>query len=194
MLTKYDEQYMFLPNQNMKSIFADYFNDIYKIDVSTKYAELMAGFIGKPDIPALFAGYWALYLSQLPEAVFQQVNENFYRTTFFELCRQHLSKYFTFALESSYAAGRTDLEFIGKYHAKYAGLRYLLEFKYYSNARWKKTGGKGGAKISDFQPPETDINQLKAYEAEWKKEHPGGEKKSFLVYCIGNLGFRVFPV
>ncbi|MCP4153118.1 MAG: AAA family ATPase, partial [bacterium] len=28
MLTKYDEQYMCLPNQNMKSIFADYFNDI----------------------------------------------------------------------------------------------------------------------------------------------------------------------
>ncbi|MCP4150998.1 MAG: AAA family ATPase, partial [bacterium] len=193
MLTKWDEQYMCLPNLNMRSIFVDYFNDLYKIDVSTKYAGLMAGFIKSPDIPALFAGYWELYLSQLPEAIFQQVNENFYRTTFFELCRQHLSSYFTFALEKSYAGGRTDLEFIGKYHTQFAGLRFLLEFKYYSNARWKKSSSKINGKISRFQPPEADIKQIKAYEAQWKKEHPNGVNKSFLVYCIGNQGFRVFP-
>ncbi len=194
MLTKWDEQYMCLPNLNMRSIFVDYFNDLYNVDVSTKYAELMAGFIRNPDIPALFAGYWELYLSQLPEAIFQQVNENFYRTTFFELCRQHLSGYFTFALEKSYAGGRTDLEFIGKFHTQFAGLRFLLEFKYYSNARWKKSTGETGGKISEFQPLETDIKQLKAYEAQWKQENPNGEHKSFLVYCIGNQGFRVFPV
>ncbi len=194
MLTRWDEQYMCLPNLNMRSIFVDYFNDLYKVDVSTKYAELMAGFIKKPDIPTLFAGYWELYLSQLPESVFQQVNENFYRTTFFELCRQHLSGYFTFALEKSYAGGRTDLEFIGKFHTQFAGLRFLLEFKYYSNARWRKESGKSGGNISRFQPPEADIKQIKAYEAQWKDEHPEGEHKSFLVYCIGNQGFKVFPV
>ncbi len=194
MLTKRDEQYMCLPNLNMRSIFVDYFNDIYKIDVSTKYAELMAGFVNQPDIPSLFAGYWDLYISQLPEAIFQQVNENFYRTTFFELCRQHLSDHFTFEVESSYAAGRTDLEFIGKFHTPFAGLRYLLEFKYYSNGKWKKISAGIDGNIAQFQPPETDINQLKAYEKEWKEEHPEGEKKSFLVYCIGNQGFRVFPI
>ncbi|MCP4216296.1 MAG: AAA family ATPase, partial [bacterium] len=193
MLTKWYEQYMCLPNLNMRSIFVDYFNDIYKIDVSTKYAELMAGFIKNPDIPTLFAGYWELYLSQLPEAIFGKVNENFYRTTFFDLCRQHLSGYFTFALEKSYAGGRTDLEFIGKFHTQFAGLRFLLEFKYYSNARWKKVSGKIGGNISLFQPPEADMKQIKAYEWQWKKEHPDGENKSFLVYCIGNQGFRVFP-
>ncbi len=199
MLTKWDEQYMCLPNLNMRSIFVDYFNDLYKIDVSTKYAELMAGFIDQPNIPELFAGYWELYISQLPEAIFQQVNENFYRTTFFELCRQHLSGYFTWALEKSYSSGRTDLEFIGKYHTKFAGLRYLLEFKYYSNAQWKKIsrtlpGKKTGKKISQFRALERDIEQLKAYEAEWKKEYPHAGNKSFLVYCFGNQGFRVFPL
>jgi len=78
------------------------------------------------------------------------------------LCRQHLSDYFTWPVETSYAGGRTDLEFIGKYHAKFAGLRFLLEFKYYSNARLKKTGKK----ITQFQPPEKDISQLKTYEKE----------------------------
>jgi hypothetical protein len=43
---------------------------------------MMAGFVHQPDIPKLFAGYWELYISQLPEAIFQQVNENFYRTTY----------------------------------------------------------------------------------------------------------------
>jgi hypothetical protein len=219
MLTKRDDQYMCLPNLNMKSIFVDYFNELNHIDVSTKYAELMAGFIHHPDIPGLFAGYWELYVSQLPEAIFQQVNENFYRTTFFDLCRQHLSGYFTWNLESSYASGRTDLEFIGKYHTKFAGLRFLLEFKYYSNARLKKisrspaeparekkngqsgepgpgkkTGKKDTAKISGFQPPEKDIKQLKAYGAEWKNHHNHPGNKTFLVYCFGNQGFRVFPV
>jgi hypothetical protein len=226
MFTKRDDQYMCLPNLNMRSIFVDYFNEIYKIDVSTKYAELMASFINHPDIPALFAGYWELYISQLPEAIFQRVNENFYRTTFFDLCRQHLSNYFTWTLESSYASGRTDLEFIGKYHTQFAGLRFLLEFKYYSNARWnkikrglpvsagegeskmkngqsgepgtsKKTGkqnrGKKVTKISQFQAPEKDIKQLKAYGAEWKREHPLPGNKTFLVYCFGNQGYRVFP-
>jgi hypothetical protein len=196
MLTKHDDQYMCLPNLNMKSIFADYFNEINKIDVSTKYAELMAGFINHPDIPGLFGGYWELYVSQLPESIFQQVNENFYRTTFFDLCRQHLSRYFTWALESSYASGRTDLEFIGKYHTKFAGLRFLLEFKYYSNARLYKIspGLPVSDKISQFQPPAKDIEQLKRYDTEWKKQHPQPGNKSFLVYCFGNQGFRVFPV
>jgi hypothetical protein len=216
MFTKRDDQYMCLPNLNMKSIFLDYFNEIYKIDVSTKYAELMAGFINHPDIPELFAGYWDLYISQLPEAIFQRVNENFYRTTFFDLCRQHLSNYFTWALESSYASGRTDLEFIGKYHTQFAGLRFLLEFKYYSNARWNKIkrglpvsageskmkNGQTGkqnrrkkvTKISQFQAPEKDIKQLKAYGAEWKKQHPFPGNKTFLVYCFGNQGYRVFPI
>jgi hypothetical protein len=203
MFTKRDERYMCLPNLNMRSIFVDYFNEINKIDVSTKYAEMMSSFVDNPDIPVLFAGYWELYISQLPEAIFQRVNENFYRTTFFDLCRQHLSDYFTWALEKSYSSGRTDLEFIGKYHGKFAGLRFLLEFKYYSNAQWKKmsrklpgqsTGKKPQGKISRFQALEKDIKQLKSYEAQWKKEHPQPGNKSFLVYCFGNQGFRVFPI
>jgi hypothetical protein len=41
---------------------------------------------------------------------------------------------------------------------------------------------------------EEDIKQLKAYEAEWKKQHPYPGNKSFLVYCFGNQGYRVFPI
>ena len=61
-------------------------------------------------------------------------------------------------------------------------------------ASGKKISADINGSIAQFHAPEADINQLKAYEKEWKKEHPRGEKKSFLVYCIGNQGYRVFPI
>jgi len=68
---------------------------------------MMQHFVNQPNLPALFADYWELYVSQLPEAIFQQVNENFYRTTFFQLCSIYLSKWFTWNVERSYLQGRT---------------------------------------------------------------------------------------
>ncbi len=99
MLTRHDEFYLRLPNLNMKQIFTEYFNEIHRIDVSTKYAEMMQGFVNTLNLKQLFADYWELYVSQLPEIIFQQVNENFYRTTFFELCSRFLSRWFTFNVE-----------------------------------------------------------------------------------------------
>jgi len=52
---------------------------LHHIDVSTQYADMMQSFVKQPDLPKLFSDYWRLYVSQLPEAIFQQVNENFYR-------------------------------------------------------------------------------------------------------------------
>ena len=82
MLTKQDDFLLQLPNLNMRQIFVEYFNELHHIDVSTKYATMMQSFVNTPDLPKLFADYWRLYVSQLPEAIFQQVNENFYRATF----------------------------------------------------------------------------------------------------------------
>ncbi len=44
MLTKQDDFYMRLPNLNMRKIFVEYFNELHRIDVSTRYAEIMQGF------------------------------------------------------------------------------------------------------------------------------------------------------
>lgn len=95
LLTRADRFYMRLPNLNLRQIFVQYFNELHHIDVSTRYAELMQSFVNEPNLDRLFAGYWQIYISQLPEALFQQVNENFYRTTFFELCSRYLSPWFT---------------------------------------------------------------------------------------------------
>ena len=165
----------------------EYFNELHHIDVSTKYADLMRNFIDQPDLPTLFAGYWEFYVSQLPETIFQQVNENFYRTTFFELCSRHLSRWFTWNVERSYPQGRSDLEFIGKYHEKYARTRIVIEFKDYSNAACKEFK----TTIDDFQLQ--DI-QIAGYVKGLQNEYPEAQISQFVIYCIGDRGFRMFEI
>jgi hypothetical protein len=190
MLTRQDDFYLKIPNLNMRQIFTEYFNEIHRIDVSTKYADVMRGFVNSLNLHQLFADYWELYVSQLPEAVFQQVNENFYRTTFFELCSRFLSRWFTWNVERSYPKGKTDLEFVGKFHEKFAGIRMVIEFKYYSNAEFRKL--KTG--IDDFQLREEDTEQISGYAEGLKAEYPEAKISLFVIYCFGNQGFRVFEV
>ncbi|MBF0227374.1 MAG: AAA family ATPase [Desulfobacterales bacterium] len=190
MLTRKDDFYLKLPNLNMRQIFVEYFNEIHHIDVSTKYAEMMQGFVNSLDLPKIFADYWELYISQLPEAIFQKVNENFYRTTFFELCSRYLSRWFTWNVERSYPQGKTDLEFVGKFHEIFAGIRIVIEFKYFSNADFKKFK----TKITDFQLHAEDLKQLKGYVEGLKQEYPEAKISQYVIYCFGNQGFKIFDV
>jgi hypothetical protein len=190
MLTKQDHFYLKLPNLNMRQIFVEYFNEIHQIDVSSRYTEIMQRFVNQPQLEELFAGYWEHYVSQLPEAIFQQVNENFYRTTFYELCSRYLSHWFTWHIERSYPQGKSDLEFVGKHHEKFAGLRWVIEFKYYSNRKIKalKTN------IEQFKLIEADTEQIKGYVEGLKQEYPEAKISQFVIYCFGNQGFRVFAL
>lgn len=190
MLTKQDRFLLRLPNLNMRQIFVEYFNELNHIDVSTRYAKLMSEFVQHPNLEKLFAGYWELYVSQLPAAIFQKVNENFYRTTFFELCSRYLSFLFTWNVERSYPQGSSDLEFVGKYHEQYAGLRWVIEFKYYSNAEFKKLN----TKIENFQLQSEDTKQIAGYVEGLRTEYPEARIAQYVIYCFGNKGFRVFQV
>jgi hypothetical protein len=174
----------------MRQIFAEYFNEIHRIDVSAKYGEMMQGFLNTLNLHQLFADYWELYVSQLPEAIFQQVNENFYRTTFFELCSRHLSKWFTWNVERSYPQGRTDLEFVGKYHEKFAGVRMVIEFKYFSNAEFRKMK----TSIKKFSLRKEDTLQIAGYAEGLKQEYPEAKITQHVIYCFGNKGFKVFTL
>lgn len=190
MLTRKDAFHLQLPNLNMRQIFTQYFNDIHRIDVSTRYTDFMAAFVENPDLEMLFGGYWREYVSQLPEAVFQQVNENFYRTTFYELCSRFLSPWFVWHVERSYPQGKSDLEFVGKFHEKFAGLRWVIEFKYYSNSEFKKLK----TTIEDFQLQAEDTRQIAGYAEGLREEYPQARISLFVIYCFGNQGFRVFSV
>lgn len=190
MLTRYDAFYLRLPNLNLREIFVEYFNEIHRIDVSTRYTELMRAFVAQPNLEQLFAGYWREYIAQLPEAIFSQVNENFYRVTFYELCSRYLSTWFTWNVERSYPSGKSDLEFVGKYHERFAGLRWVIEFKYYSNAELRKLN----TTIVDFTLRPGDSDQIAGYVEGLQREYPEAQIASFVIYCFSNQGFRVFAV
>lgn len=190
MLTKDDQFRLKFPNMNIRKIFAEYFNELWHIDVSTKYEGMMRCFIQNPDLHTLFSDYWRLYISQLPEAVFTKFNENFYRTTFYELCSRYLSSWFTWNIERSYPQGRSDLEFVGKYHEKFAGIRWIIEFKYYSNTEWNRMNKK----MEGFSVLDEDAQQIRGYAEGLLQEYPEAKIRLFIIYCFGNQGFRVFEV
>ncbi|GAK49451.1 protein containing DUF1703 [Candidatus Moduliflexus flocculans] len=190
MLTKQDDFFLTLPNLNMRQIFVEYFNELHHVDVSTRYTEMMRQFTQDLDVAALFAGYWEQYVAQLPDAIFQQVNENFYRTTFYELCSRYLSKWFTWNVERSYPQGRSDLEFVGKYHERFAGVRIVIEFKYYSNAEFAKLK----TPLAEFRLQPADTEQIAGYVAGLRQEYPEARVTQYVIYCIGNQGGRVFAV
>lgn len=190
MLTRHDDFYLRLPNLNLREIFVEYFNEIHHIDVSTRYTEIMRTFVSQPNLEQLFAGYWREYISQLPEAIFTQVNENFYRVTFYELCSRYLSNWFTWNMERSYPTGKSDLEFVGKYHERFAGLRWVIEFKYCSNAELRRLN----TTIEDFVLRPDDSEQIAGYVEGLKREYLEAQIASFVIYCFSNQGFRVFAV
>jgi hypothetical protein len=190
MLTREDDFLLKLPNLNMRQIFAEYFNELNQIDVSTRYTEIMQAFVVNPDIASLFAGYWREYVSQLPEAVFVQMNENFIRTTFYELCSRFLSSWLMFTVERSYPKGKSDLEFMGRYNQKFAGRRWIIEFKYFSNAELIRTK----IRIDEFLLRVEDTEQIIGYAEGAKQEEPVAVLNLYVIYCFGNQGFRVFDV
>ncbi|OQY46379.1 MAG: AAA family ATPase [Anaerolineaceae bacterium 4572_78] len=190
MLTRKDHFNLCLPNMNMRHIFVEYFNEIHNIDITSRYSDMMQSFLNQPNLEKLFANYWQEYVSQLPTAIFQKMNENFYRTTFYKLCSDFLSQWFIWHLERSYPQGQSDLEFVGKYHEKFAGMRWVIEFKYYSNREFKKFK----TTIADFELQTEDLKQIAGYVEGLKEEYPKARISQFVIYCFGNQGFRVFEV
>ncbi len=190
MLTRYNDFRMRLPNLNMRTLFIEYFNELHHITVSSGYEDMMEGFVNSCNFSTLFSDYWERYIRQLPEAVFSHINENFYRTTFYEICRRYLSGYFLFHVERSYPGGRSDLEFVGKAGTVYAGQRILVEFKYWSNQKFTQSGQT----LETFEALSEDMNQLQSYEQALQQESPETQIASYLVYCFGNQGYRVIPL
>ncbi|MFH0924991.1 MAG: PD-(D/E)XK nuclease domain-containing protein [bacterium] len=189
MLTFKDEFKMRLPNLTMKQIVTEYFNAIENIEVSKGYTGIFEKFVENMDIEALSKGYWDVYVKQLPAQIFDKVNENFYRTTFYELCTQYLSHAFTFFIETNYPSGRSDWEMLGKYHTQYRHQKYLVEFKHYSNREGTKL------KILKIRKPrQEDIKQIKGYEQDILKQFPYFKIRSYIIYILGNKRFKYFEV
>ena len=110
------------------------------------------------------------------------MNENFYRTTYYELCSRYLSPWFTWNVERSYPSGKSDLEFVGKYHERFSSLRWVIEFKYFSNielARLKTP-------IEEFEVQEEDTRQIRGYAEGLIQEYPAAKIRPWVISCFGD--------
>ncbi|MEM7537434.1 MAG: AAA family ATPase [Chloroflexota bacterium] len=190
LLTRLDPFYLTFPNLNMYEIFVEYFNEMHHLSTENNYAEAMEAFVRHPDLEALFQCYWDVYITQLPEQIFAQVNENFYRTTFYAICTQYLSQWFIWHVERSYPKGKSDLEFVGKHHEKFAGMHWVIEFKYYSKEKMRKEK----VNLQTFEAKNEDLDQLRGYVEGLTAKYPEAQASQFVIYCFANAGFRVFVV
>jgi len=189
MLTIKDDYSMGFPNQTMKTIFADYFNIVEKIEVSSGYTDYFIQFMKDLDIEKLFAGYWKTYIGQIPAQAMDKANENFFRTSFYELCNRYLSRNFVFNIEVNYPSGRSDWELLGKYHTEFKNIKYIIEFKHFSKEEARKQ-----KVVSLKKPFEDDIIQVNGYATDILKDFPEYKMSKFIIYTIGAKKFKFFRV
>jgi len=189
MLTLKSDFRMVFPNQTLAKIFTEYYNTVESHEVSKGYVAYFEQFLEDLDLEALFGGYWKTYVRQIPAQAFDKANENFFRTTFYELCTRYLSRQFSFSIEVNYPSGRCDWEMLGKYHTPRHDLKYMVEFKYYTNQEGARRG------ILDLEAPFPEhVDKIAAYERDALEKFPSHRVMKHVIYIVGNTGFRVFRV
>ena len=185
MLTCHDDYTMCLPNNTLREIFVDYYNELNKYEVSKGYTDIFRDYLSNPDMEKLFAGFYTIYLGQFPAQAWDKINENFIRCTFYELCTRYLSRYFSFSMEVNYHSGRSDWEMNGKYHTKYKDTKTIIEFKYVPAKEADKL-------LTLTSAHKADAMQVLGYKRDALKKFPHFNIDAIVIYVAGNKGFRFF--
>lgn len=189
MLTFQNRFSLGFPNLTVKTLFTEYFNELEHIEVSTGYTGMFTQFLRDHDLAALFAGYWEVYIGQIPAQAFDKANENFFRTTFYELCTRYLASEFIFAIEVNYPGGRSDWEAIGRPHTAFADMALLIEFKHFTRGEGERLGVLGWE-----APRPEEIAQVSGYAADLQRRYPRLSVRRHIVYTIACSGFRFFTL
>ena len=179
---------MTLPNLTMRSIYMDYYNVLNRIDGgANRYVPTYERFVDERDFESLVRNYFEQYLGQFPAQVFDKINENFIRCSFFELCSRYLSSCYTFAIEQNNSAGRSDFEMTGIPGTDYYKDDRLAEFKYF-----KAKEAERMLALSDPRPE--DVAQVLAYAKDTKVKFPHYHVRSYIVYICANKGWKCWEV
>ncbi len=189
MLTFRDDFNLEFPNLTVKKIFTEYFNELERIEVSLGYTGMFQQFLKDHDWAALFVGYWTEYIGQIPAQAFDKANENFFRTTFYELCTRYLSRYFMFAIEVNHASGRSDWEAIGRAGTPFEHQAVIIEFKHYSKEQAARLGVENWT-----VPPAEAVEQVNAYAEDLLRRYPELSITRHVVCTISAATHRFFPV
>lgn len=179
---------MTLPNLTMRSIYLDYYNQINQISSDAiRYVPAYEQFTKDRQLEPLIFNYFEQYLGQFPAQVFDKVNENFIRCSFFELCSRYLSDCYTFALEQNHPAGRSDLEMNGIPGTDFHNDCRLIEFNYFKAGESKKVAALTEARTEE-------VNQIKEYAAGIHQKFPNYRIRTYVAYFAAGKECKCWEV
>ena len=188
MTTLFNDYRMMLPNLTMRSIYMDYYNVLNRIDGGAmRYAPVYERFTQERDFESLVQNYFEQYLGQFPAQVFDKINENFIRCSFFELVSRYLSSCYTFAIEQNNSEGRADFEMTGIPGTDYYTDDRLVEFKYYKAKEAEKMLGL------DAPLPE-HVKQVHRYAEDTLRHFPNYKVRTYVVYICANRGWKCWEI
>ena len=188
MTTLQNDFRMTLPNLTMRSIYMDYYNVLNRIDGgANRYVPTYERFVDERDFESLVRNYFEQYLGQFPAQVFDKINENFIRCSFFELVSRYLSSCYTFAIEQNNSEGRADFEMTGIPGTDYYTDDRLVEFKYYKAKEAEKMLGL------DAPLPE-HVEQVHRYAEDTLRHFPNYKVRTYVVYICANRGWKCWEV
>lgn len=169
---------MVLPNMTMRSIYMDYYNQLNKIEGNaSRYVPVYELYDSNRSFEPLVQNYFEQYLGQFPAQVFDKINENFIRCSFYELVSRYLSHCYTFAIEQNNSVGRSDFEMIGIPGTDYYTDDRVVEFKYYRSKDADRM-------LALTEPLAEHVEQVKGYAADTKRKFPNYHVRSYIVYIL----------
>lgn len=179
---------MALPNMTMRSVYMDYYNQLNRIEGNAqRYVPTYERYDSDRRLEPLVQNYFEQYLGQFPAQVFDKINENFIRCSFYELVSRYLSNCYTFAIEQNNSAGRSDFEMTGIPGTDYYTDDRIVEFKYYRAKDAEKM-------LAQVEPLSEHIGQVKKYGEDTKKKFPSYHVRTYVVYICANKGWKCWEV
>lgn len=179
---------MVLPNMTMRSVYMDYYNQLNQIEGNAqRYVPIYERYEVDRRFEPLVQNYFEQYLGQFPAQVFDKINENFIRCSFYELVSRYLSNCYTFALEQNNSAGRSDFEMTGIAGTDYYKDDRIVEFKYYRSKEAEKM-------LKLIEPLPEHVEQVKKYAEDTKRKFPNYNVRTYIVYICSNKGWKCWEV
>jgi hypothetical protein len=186
MVTFLDEFKLGFPNLSVRTLCTEYFNELEDISVSEGYTPMFQRFFADHDWAELFDGYWDRYVVQIPAQAFEKANENFFRTTFYELCTRYLGRHWHLGIEVNSHGGRCDWQAVGRKGTPFEGEGCVIEFKHFT----RKEGDRLGI-LQLTAPLPADIEQVERYAADLRRVHPELNVVRAVAYTVAGTGGRL---
>ena len=188
MTTLKDNYVMVLPNLTAQSIYMNYYNELNQIsDDARCFVPAYRLFMDHRKLAPLVENYFKEYLGQFPAQVFDKINENFIRCSFYEVLSRYLSNCYTFAVEQNLPSGRADLVLTGISGTAFHNDCRVVEFKYFK--------AKDATMVEALKVvrPE-DADQVRRYAADINRQFPAYRMRAYVVYIAAGKVCKTWEV